>query len=94
MFHRYRDFDRPGTHVAFRGTYMQRMHIFFEESDVEIAAQMSRTTLQDTGGRVLNVSSRPSTSLPRLPRRLLLPSHWWPRELFVLIAPIEGLFRL
>ena len=74
LFHRYRVFDRPGTHVAFRGTYMQRMRTFLEESDAaslrtrhrrcarEIAARMSRTTLQDTGGRAPDVSSRPSTS--------------------------------
>ena len=50
------------------------MRTFLEESDasslrtrhrrcaLEIAARMSRTTLQDTGGRALDVSSRPSTS--------------------------------
>ena len=74
LFHRYRVFDRPGTHAAFRGTYMQWMRTFLQESDAaslrthhhrctrEIAARMSRTTLQDTGGRALDVSSRPSTS--------------------------------
>ena len=74
LFHRYRVFDRPGTHIAFRGTYMQHMHTFLEESDAaslrahhrrhawEIAARISRTTLQDTGGRSPDVSSRPSTS--------------------------------
>ena len=56
-FDRYQVFDRPGAHVAFRGTYMQRMRTFLEESDNaslrashrrrarEIAARMSRTTL-------------------------------------------------
>ena len=51
---------------------MQRMCIFLEEADAaslqtchrrcawEIAAWMSRTTLQDTGDRALDVSSRPS----------------------------------
>ena len=34
LFHRYRVFDQPGTHVAFCGTYMQRMHTYLEESDV------------------------------------------------------------
>ena len=33
LFHRYRVFDRPGAHAAFRGTYMQRMHTFLEEAD-------------------------------------------------------------
>ena len=74
LFYRYRVFDRPGTHVAFRGTYMQRMRTFLEESDdaslrarhrrraQEMVAQMSRTTLQDTGSRAPDVSSRPRTS--------------------------------
>ena len=34
LFHRYRVFDRPGTHAAFRGTYMHWMSTFLEESDV------------------------------------------------------------
>ena len=80
LFHRYRVFNRPGTNVAFRGTYMQRMRTFLEESDDaslrarhrrrarEMASQMSRTTLQDTGCRAPDVSSQPRTS-----RR----SGWW-----------------
>ena len=60
LFHRYRIFDRPGTHVAFRGMYMQRMDTFLKESDAallqtrhrrcarEIATWMARTTLHDT----------------------------------------------
>ena len=74
LLHQYQVFDRPGTHAAFRGTYMQRMRTFLQESVAtslrtrhrrcarEIAARMSRTTLQDTGSRALDVSSRPSTS--------------------------------
>ena len=33
LFHRYRAFDLPCKHVAFHGTYMERMHTFLEESD-------------------------------------------------------------
>ena len=74
LFHRYRVFDRPGTHAELCGTCMQRRHTFLEKSETaslrtrhrrcawEIAARMSWTTLQDTGDRVLDVSSRPSTS--------------------------------
>ena len=77
LFHRYRVYDRPGTHVAFRGMYMQWMCTFLEESDAaslrtrhrrcarEIAAQMAWTTLQDTGGQALDVSSRRSGSRVR-----------------------------
>ena len=74
LFHRYRVFDRPGTHGAFRGTYMWRLHAFLEESDAaslhrrhrrcarDIAAQMSRTSLRDTEDRTTDVSSRPQVS--------------------------------
>ena len=33
LFHQYRVFSRPGTHVAFRGTYLTRIQTFLEESD-------------------------------------------------------------
>ena len=74
LLHRYWVFDRPATHGAFRGTYMQGMHTFLEDSDAAslrarhrrrarvIAARMLQTTLQDTGGRAPDISSRPSTS--------------------------------
>ena len=74
LLHRYWVFDRPGTHVAFRGTYMQRLRTFLEESDEasvrrhhrrcarEIAARMSRTSLRDTSDRTLDVSARPRVS--------------------------------
>ena len=46
LFHRYRVFDRPGTHGAFRGTYMRRMHVFLEESDAASLRQRHRRILQ------------------------------------------------
>ena len=61
LFHRYRVVNRSGTHRAFRGAYMRRMHAFLEESDAaslrrrhhrcarDIAAWMSRTSLRRTG---------------------------------------------
>ena len=63
LFHRYRVFSRPGTHVAFCGTYMTRIRTFLEESDAaslrsrhrrrarEIASRMSQTTPREAGGR-------------------------------------------
>ena len=71
LFHRYRVFDRLGTHGAFRGTYMQRMHAFLELSDAsslrrrhrrcarDVATRMSRTSFRDTEDRTPDVSSRP-----------------------------------
>ena len=77
LFHRYRVFDCPGTHGAFRGTYMRRMHAFLEASDAaslrrchrrcarDIEARMSRTSLRDTEDRTPDVSSRPKVSRRR-----------------------------
>ena len=69
LFHRYQVFGRPGTHIAFRGTYMQRTCTCLEGSDAtslrarhrrrarEIVARMSRTTLQEEGDREPDSSS-------------------------------------
>ena len=74
LFHRYLVFDHAGTHGAFRGTYMRRIHTFLEESDAaslrrlhrrcarDIAARMSRTSLWDTEDKMPDVSSRPRVS--------------------------------
>ena len=71
LFHLYRVFDRQGTHAAFRGTYMRRMHTFLEESDAaslrrrhrrraqDIAARMSRTSPRRGEDKSPDVSSRP-----------------------------------
>ena len=81
-------FDRPGTHVAFRDTYMQRLHAFLEESDAasirrshrrcppEIAARMSQTSLRDTSDRTPDVSSRPRVSRRSGSRVRILISRW------------------
>ena len=74
LFHRYRVFDHPGTHGAFRGSCMRRMRAFLEELDAaslrrrhrrctrDIAARMSRTSLRDTEDRTPDVSSLPKVS--------------------------------
>ena len=71
LFHRYRVFNRLGTHGAFRGTHMTRLHTFLEESDVaslrrrhrrcakEIAPRMSLSSTPSGDDKSLNVSSRP-----------------------------------
>ena len=78
VFHPYRVFDRHGTHAAFRGTYMRRMHTFLEESDAaslrrrhgrhahDIAARLSRTSPRREEDKSPDVSSRPMVyrSLP------------------------------
>ena len=63
LFHRSQVVNRAGTHGAFRGSYMRRMHAFLEESDAaslrrhhrrcarDLAARMSRTSLLDTDRR-------------------------------------------
>ena len=79
LFHRYRIISRSGTHWAFRGSYMRRLHAFLEESDAmslrrrhrwcaqERAARMSPTSLRDTEDRTADVSPQPNLDLA-LPR--------------------------
>ena len=70
LFHLYRVCDRQGTHGAFRGTYMRRIHTFLEESDAaslrrrhrrcawDIAAWMSQTSTRRREDKSPDVSSR------------------------------------
>ena len=71
LFHRYRVVNRSGTHGAFHGSYIRRLHAFLEKSDAaslrrrhrrcarDIAARMLRTSIRDTEDRTPYVSSRP-----------------------------------
>ena len=47
LFHRYRIVSRGGTHVAFRGTYMRRVHAFLEEMDEEWVRRHHRRRAQE-----------------------------------------------
>ena len=70
LFHRYRIISRTGTHAAFRGTYMRRLHAFLEESDSavvrrqhrqhakELAARISLSLGRDSAGSTADVPSR------------------------------------
>ena len=74
LFHHYRVVNRSGTHGAFRGSYMRRLHAFLEESDAtslhrrhrrcaqDLAARMSWTSLRDTEDRTADVSPRPKVT--------------------------------
>ena len=74
LFHRYRIISRTGTHAAFRGTYMRRLHAFLEESDAaavrrqhrrcakELAARMSLSSGRDSADGTADVPSRPAVS--------------------------------
>ena len=87
LFPRYRVFNGPGTHGAFCGPNMQRMHAFLEESDAaslhrrhrrctrDIAAWMSRTSLQDTEDRTPDVSLDPVYLVGRSPGSGGLPGR-------------------
>ena len=74
LFHRYRVVNRSGTHGAFRGSYMRRLHAFLEESDAtslrrrhrrcaqDFAARMSWKSLRDAADRPADVSPRPKVT--------------------------------
>ena len=85
LFYRYRVFNHSGTHGAFRGAYMRRMHAFLEESDAallrwrhrrcsrDIAARMSWTSLRDTEDRTPDVSSVYTLNTCKTPQMLHYP---------------------
>ena len=74
LFHRYRIISRTGTHAAFRGTYMRRLHAFLEESNSaavrrqhrqyakELAARISLSSGRDSADSTADVPSRPAVS--------------------------------
>ena len=87
LFHRYRGFDRPGTHVAFRGTY----NLMLRRCELVIVTALGILQHGCRGQhcRTQVVGRRTSLLDPvhlvdlacgsgSLPRRLLLPSHRWP----------------
>ena len=72
LFHRYRVISHLGTHGAFRGSYMRRLHAFLEDATSlrrrhrrcaqDLAARMLRTSLRDTEDRTADVSPRPKVT--------------------------------
>ena len=74
VIHRYQIISRSGTHAAFRGTYMQRLHAFLEESDAtsvrrhhrrcakELAARMSQSSGRDSADGTADVSTQPTVN--------------------------------
>ena len=74
LFHHYRISSRTGTHAAFRGMYMCRLHAFLEESDSaavrrqhrqyanELASRISLSSGRDSADSTVDVLSRPAVS--------------------------------
>ena len=58
LFHRYRIISRTGTHLAFRGTYMRRLHAFLEESDAESVHHHYRRCAKEMPARMSQSSGR------------------------------------
>ena len=58
LFHRYRIISRTGSHTAFRGTYMRRLHAFLEESHSAVMRRLRRQLAQELAARIsLSVDS-------------------------------------
>ena len=57
LFHRYRIVSRSGTHAAFRGTYMRRLHAFLEESDEESVRRHHRRCAREMEARMSQSST-------------------------------------
>ena len=62
LFHRYRIISRTGTHAAFRGTYMRRLHAFLEESDSAAVRRQHRRYAKEFAARISLSSGRDSSA--------------------------------
>ena len=63
LFHRYRIISRTGTHAAFRGTYMRRLHAFLEESDAESVRRQHRRCARELAACMAQSSGRASADV-------------------------------
>ena len=82
LCHRYRIISRTGSHTAFRGTYLRRLHVFLEESDSAVVRRLHHQLAQELAARIalptVSPASVPSRSAvghrtvskTRRPRRL------------------------
>ena len=82
LCHRYRLISHTGSHTAFRGTYLQRLWSFIEESDSAGRRQAPRGPTQKVSARIVKSTDSPavgplraavghrSVSRGRRPRRL------------------------
>ena len=80
LFHRYRVFDRQGSHPAFRGTYMPKLFDFLKEMDAEsirrshqrrakeIAASMSQGVSASKKDQATSTSTRRTVQRTPAPR--------------------------
>ena len=59
LFHRYRVFDRIGSHPAFRGPYMSKLFTFLKESDAESIRRSHRRRAKEIA---VSMSKRTSES--------------------------------
>ena len=57
LFHRYRVFDRLGSHPAFRGPYMSRLFTFLKESDAESIRRNHRRRAKEIAASMSNRTS-------------------------------------
>ena len=63
LYHRYRIISRTGSHAAFRGTYMRRLHAFLEESDSAVIRRLHRQLAQELAARI-SLSTDSPASVP------------------------------
>ena len=63
LFHRYRVFDRLGSHPAFRGPYMARLFTFLKESDAESIRRSHRRRAKEIAAS-MSESVSPNMEVP------------------------------
>ena len=95
LFHRYRVFDRLGSHPAFRGPYMSKLFTFLKESDSEAIRRSHRRRAKEIAVSMSKQSSEnknapTDTTLSRRPVQRTVVSKITGRDAGLSLIPTAG----
>ena len=65
LYHHYRIINRTGSHAAFRGTYLRRMHVFLEESDSAVVRRLHHQLALELAARIALPTDTPASAPSR-----------------------------
>ena len=65
LCHPYRLISQIGSHAAFWGTYLRRLHAFLEESDSAVVRRLHRQLVQELSARIAPPTDSPASVQPR-----------------------------
>ena len=71
LFHRYRVFDRFGSHPAFRRPYMTNIFVFLKESDSEAIRRSHRRRARELAAGMSQPASQPASVTRKVTSRTI-----------------------